>query len=175
MTASREVLDAFVSERPVIKSAVSDPRMRRGDLPDHAIAKQLHRSAVFARGVNLISHLRDHARLLRLQAHLPRLPNGVRERFLAVNVFAEPQRRHRDQRVRVIRRGDLHGVEARAEFREHLAKILERRDSGEFRGRLVEPTRIDVAESNELLLKDDILPMLKTRYGSNCIVQHDNV
>ena len=90
---------------------VPDPRMHRADAPDHSRAQQLHRRAVFPRAVDLVAHLRDDPRLFRREPHLPRLPDGVRERLLTIDVLPRAHGGEGDARVPVVGRADLHGVE----------------------------------------------------------------
>ena len=57
-------------------------------------------------------------------AHDARLVDGARQRLLAVDVFAQLHRRHGGDGVRVIGRGDQHGVYAFFHLVEHLAEVL---------------------------------------------------
>ena len=73
----------------------------------------------------LISHLCGDFVFTRDFRQLPRLKHGVRERFLAINVFAHLHRHQGCRRVHVIGRGNRDAVEVLAFLVEHHAEILE--------------------------------------------------
>src|SRR5579875_1017428 len=86
--------------------------------PDHfrALARAFVRVA-------LISHLRSHAVFLCGLHQLTAFPNGVRQRFLHVDVLARLHSGDCGGGVHVIGNGYDHGIEVRAFFVEHLPVI----------------------------------------------------
>ena len=72
---------------------------------------QFDDAAIVVGSVNLRAHLCGYLRLDSRFRHHARFPNRVGQRLLAVDVFAEPQRRHRRQGMRVLRRADNDRVE----------------------------------------------------------------
>ena len=76
-------------------------------------------------GAALVAHLRRHFLNRRQIAHLARFPNGLRQRFLAINVFVQVQSRHGDNRVVMVGRGDRDGVDGFSHLVEHFAEIAE--------------------------------------------------
>ena len=74
-------------------------------------------------GVALVAHLRDDLVLPRRLGQRPGLADGARQRLLHVDVLAQLHRGHRDQGVRVIRRGDEHRVDVLL-LLEHHAVVL---------------------------------------------------
>ena len=73
-------------------------------------------------GVTLVAHLRRHARLAGGRGQRAGLGHRARQRLLAVDVLAAPQRLHRDDGVRVVGSRDDHGVEVRLAV-EHLPVV----------------------------------------------------
>ena len=140
-------------EARIFVARIRLPRMHRLDFSDHAVVDQLHAGAVRLVAVDLVPHLRDHLRDLRLPAHLPHLPHRVCERLLAIHMLAHFHRRHRHGRVPVVGRRDRHRINLVAQFREHLAPVLIVRRAGEYIVHLVEAVRVHIAECDELRLR----------------------
>jgi hypothetical protein len=67
-------------------------------------------AVAFAR-MPLVAHLRNHSVFARRQRQLARFPDRVRQRLLAINMFARRHRQHRRRPVLMIRDGDAHRVQ----------------------------------------------------------------
>jgi len=94
--------------------------------------------AVLKLGVDLIAHARGDSGPGSELCDLSGFPDGVSERFFAVNVFSAAQSFLGDDGVGVIRGGYIDGVEFIAHLVEHLPEIREMRNAG--------PTFVDVDE-----------------------------
>jgi len=86
-------------------------------------------AAAFAR-LALVAHLGDHAVTPRLGDELPRLFDRVCQRFLDINVEAEPDGQQRRQRVLMVGRGDQYGVQLTPHRVKQPAVISEGADRG---------------------------------------------
>ena len=82
----------------------------------------VHPARIVAR-VPLIAHLRRQLLLLRFLRQFPHLVDRPGEWLLDVDVLAQSHRGRCDDRVRVVRRGDQHGVDVLL-LLEHLAIVL---------------------------------------------------
>jgi len=71
----------------------------------------------------LVAHLGDDAGFLRQIAEVARLVNGLRQRLLAIDVFAQPHGMGFGDGVEVIRRGNGHGVNVLADLVKHDVEI----------------------------------------------------
>ena len=76
-------------------------------------------------GVALIAHLADDLIIVRGFFQRSDLPDVVGERLFHIDVFSRLHRGHGRGKVRVIGRGNHHGVDLLAHFIEHDAQILE--------------------------------------------------
>jgi len=119
-------------------------------------------TAAFAR-LALVAHLGDHAVTPRLGDELPRLFDRVRQRFLDINVEAEPDGQQRRQRVLMVGRGDQHGVQLAPHRVEQPAVVAESADRGGIgRGRhlahplqgRIKPARVGVHDRDEPLFAE---------------------
>ena len=131
-------------------AGIGVPGVHGEDFADATGLDELHAGAVFFRGVNLVTHLGPHLGFRGLQAKLTRLPDGVRERLLAVDVLAHAHGDHGRQRMHVVGRRNGHGVEAVTEPGEHLAPVAVMRHAGVLLINLGEAASIDVAEADEM-------------------------
>ena len=120
------------------------------DFADEAFADEACAEAVLEVGVDLVSHLRDDTGFGRVVAHLTGFPDGVREGFLAVDVFAAFHGFDGSMRVHVVGNGDGDGVDFVTEGGEHFAVVAEVAHAGECGIGLGEAIGVDVAEADEL-------------------------
>ena len=79
--------------------------------------------------------------------------NRVRQGLLRVNMLAEPKRRGRDNRVRVVGRGADHGVDV-LELVKHHAEVIERLGGLMHFQRTLDRVVVDIAEGDNTLLAD---------------------
>lgn len=100
------------------------PGMHFFDLADDAIADELNGHAIMADRVDLDAHLGDQPFFMRELGKRARFVEIVRERFLAINMFAELHRAHSGRRVHVVGQRNIHGIDVFALFIEELAPIL---------------------------------------------------
>ena len=101
-------------------------------------------------GVPLVAHLRRDACRLGGLGQLAALVQRVRQRLLAVDVLAGPDRRHRGDGVDVVGRADRDGVDVLGFLVEHLAEVLvspRLREGLERAGRAVV---VDVAQGDDV-------------------------
>lgn len=84
--------------------------MYLGHRSHRAFLHQLRHAPVIFAGMNLRADLRDEFLLAGDVGHRPAFGNRAGERFLAIDMASAAQRRNRRHGVRVIRRGDDHGV-----------------------------------------------------------------
>ena len=106
-----------VGERPI------GPHVHFGDGADGAGLDVFVDQPRIVGGMSLIAHLCLQLRLGRaLRGEPAAFLHRPRQRLLHVHVFAEIHRRERDERVRVIRRGNDHRVDVLL-LREHLAVV----------------------------------------------------
>ena len=96
-------------------------------------------------GLNLAPHLRDDARLLRGEPHLPRLVDRVRERLLAIHMLAHLHRLRGGDGMAMIGNADCDGVDLVAHFVEHFAEVAERVLNLVCLNLAIERRRVDVA------------------------------
>ena len=73
----------------------------------------------------LVAHLRGNLVLARCLGHFPSFIHGVRQRFLAIDVFAHFHGQERGRRVHVVRCGHRHRVDALAFLLQQHAEIFE--------------------------------------------------
>ncbi len=138
--------------RVILLPLHADPGVNFLDLADYAFLQQPRSQPVFKVGVNLVSHLRDELFLFGEQPHLTRFPDRVRQRLLAITVFAAIHGEHRGRSVHVIGGRHDDGIELVAQLLDHLAVIGEVGDARKMLVDLIKPVRIDIAESDELHL-----------------------
>lgn len=94
------------------------------DRADGIVQNEFAQSASVFGSLALIAHLSGDFVLARGLGNLARLPDGMGERFLAINVFAELDGGHGNERMEMIGRGDHYGVDVLL-FLEHFAKVGE--------------------------------------------------
>ena len=112
--------------RAVVAPGLAAPRVRFADLADDPALNELHRRAVLRVGVDLRAHLRDERRMGRGDgAELTGFVDIVRQRFLAVDMLAVVEGRHRRRGVGVVGGGDMDGVDRAGELVEHLPEVGE--------------------------------------------------
>ena len=140
----RALLDAHA--RP---NAAAHPHVHARDRADLAGLDDLDDAAIVVAGVDLRAHLRDGLLLGRQVAHLAHFVHRMGQRLLAVHVQPAPQRPHDRNRVRVVGRGDDHGVEVLF-LVEHLAKVDVGLGLGKPLGHLAQVQRIDVAQGDDI-------------------------
>ena len=99
------------------------PALHLADLADRAGVEPLLHQAQPLLGVSLIAHLGHDLVLARGLGQGACFADRARQRLLDVDVLAELHRRHRDDRVGVIGRGDEHRVDVLL-LLEHRAEIL---------------------------------------------------
>ena len=88
----------------------ADPDVNFVHWADRARLDQFHHLVIISAGVNLRADLRDELVLAREFRDDAAFRDRARERLLAIDMATTAQRRRRRDRVRVIRRGDDHGV-----------------------------------------------------------------
>jgi len=123
------------------------------DLADGAGLNPFAGQAQALAGVAVVAHLRDQPGFLRHASHHPRLFDGVRHRFLDIDVLARAQCRERNRRVHVVGRADDHGVAA-LEFFQHDAVIGEALRVRESLDRAGGVLPIHVAQRDDVLAGD---------------------
>ena len=127
-----------------------DPGIHFFDFANRAFFDQAGAEAVFEVRVDLISHLGHDLGLRSFQTHLPRFPDGVGERLLAIDVLAQAHGINGHLCVHVVGNADVHGIKLVAQLGEHLAEVSEVRYAGMLGIDLVEAGAVDVAEADVL-------------------------
>ncbi len=123
--------------------------MRLCHRTDGAALDQFHHLPVILGSVNLDAHLGGDFHVCRRLPDAPRLPNVVRERLFAIDVFAVLERQHGGECVRVLAGAHDHGVEVTGAL-EELAEIGELLRARMFRGGGVEVSGVDIAEGHDV-------------------------
>ena len=134
-------------------------------IPDDSGLDALDRPAQSVLRAALIAHLRGQLFLAGQPAHLARFPDRLRERLLAVNMFAQAHGGDGSRAMHVIRRRDGNGVDRFAHLIEHFAPVAIKLGvvgptllRGAVQQRLVFPIQrigIDVAECDDVAAKSE--------------------
>ena len=101
--------------------------------------------------MSLVSELRHDFVLLRRTHQLPNFFHGMRQWFLAINMFAAPHRLHRNQSVRVIRRANHHPIDFLPHLIEHHSIVGESLCIGVFRKLLGGVVLIHITQSDNVV------------------------
>ena len=107
-----------------------------------------------AGGMDLIAHLRDEAGFARGGGDDPHFGNGMRQRFLAIDMPPALQRRQGGHSVRMVRRSDHHRVNVL--LLEHFSEVRVAPGVGKFLLRRIQEKRINIANGNDVLVLDSL-------------------
>ena len=120
------------------------------DLADDALPQPLHHQPVAHAGGNLGSQLRHHPGFFRGQRQGAAFRDVVRERFLAIDMFAGADESQRNGRVHVVRHGDIDGINPVSLPGEHFAPVGVLPRAGQFPAGVREVIFIHVAKGDDL-------------------------
>ena len=138
---------AFVSPRIVRQAA---PGIHLAHLADGAVPDPFTNRPQVIRRVALDAHLRHQPQLLRRLGQQAGFIYIVRERFLAIDMFAGLHGGHGNQCVRVIRRGDKHRLNVFL-LVEHLAVVRVKLRVGVFLERMSRVIVVHITECHDVL------------------------
>ena len=126
-----------------------NPHVRLRHRADGAALDQFHHLPVILGGVNLDSHLGGDFRFSRRLPDAPRLPDAVRQRFFAIDVFAMLERQHGRECVGVLAGANDDSVEVTGAL-EEFAEIGEFLRARMFRGGGLEVSGVDIAKGHDV-------------------------
>ena len=112
--------------RPLLRSiAAIKPQVGFTDLANRAAPNQLDGATQAIFGAALVAHLGDDLVLERGLAHYSRFMHRAGEGLFTINMFAPLHRCHGGHGVRVVGRGDYHGIDLFVHLVQHPPKISE--------------------------------------------------